>query len=1123
MSSGIDCGKLDEVLDSIFQIPVNAEKLDKWVNGGEFETVILGGKEVPTLRNLVRQIDERSSQAAEEEINEAKAEIGALAEKLKAKIEELKALTASAETLPPDHPATAYYNSGTGEIEFGIPQGKQGIQGERGLAPAIDIIYGGDPSDEALSIIYGGNPALDEPGDRTIIRQVARIGTSAQWATANPILEDGESGYERTPEDKLLWKTGDGVTHWNDLPYPSILVDKIYRYRGSVATVEDLPTDAAEGDVYNITSTGANYAWTGTEWDNLGVAGAIDPAPVKGSGNPVASGGVYAALEDMQTDIAATGAPDEVTIVKDESGKLVAQDIAIGGDPTDLASDRGLPVATLTWNGSTTWDAALLAGTSLRHITARAGTTAVPVGCSVLTTKAQSGAVRRGAQLAIQDSASSGVAPRTFLRDLAADDIQDESELTANMATAWNEFLTAGRIGDGITVNNGIPAVPEYEGATATEPGTAGLVNPATSAEKDYVYHGDGTWRENTNVKVDGTTIAKDGSDVISVIPGGIIDNDTIVLDESGKLSSKSVPFDGGSLLVVQATKFQDEFPSVIQSRSDGGKNVIAELSDSSMYTTITGRMAYHFDNTDIVFDEAGFFSFSFQWGHSPDGGSEEHDLSYNIMKKDPEDADYVSVSVESGKIDWVTDTWNYTDVRCILNVKVGTRVQTHVYIPPVSGSGQVDTLKVIRFIGTIFKYPVTNEYQVSNAEYMGMYQTAYVAYLPAASSSYPNENFFDIDWTQGGIVNETPNLLETGDGTAFSIKGSGLSLFNFGLSFSVADDSDAVDFIVECLRLSASGTEVVLKASTMAIRKERLNGDVFSLTVLAPIAEDERVRLRVRTANTINVNIGCVASVSCTILPSITNTAELKPFEAATATSDGKQGLVPAPLKTPDNELLNRFLSAKGGWGGIDLCALHPTAQSAEQNKVLLDMGGVAAEGVNIDTLTRAGIFGASTFTGTLPEGATQGGILFNVMNMADDGKYYPHQIFISYYPNHLFFRANRGGFAPGETPLWDGWARLTSGVSRVTKNANYSNLGGVTSFVMPFDGFVITTYAPGNRSGAATYVEGAQQWAGTGPDSGYGTLRDSMFTYANAGETVTITPGAGIVHNICVGLSVV
>ncbi len=664
MSSGIDCGKLEEVLESIFQIPVDAARLDKWVNGGEFETVVLGGREVPTLRNLVRQIDERSSQAAEEEINEAKAEIGALAAKIQAKIDELKAMTASAETLPPDHPATVYYNAGTGEFEFGIPQGKQGIQGERGLAPAIDIIYGGDPSDEGLSIIYGGNPALDEPGDRTIIRQVARIGTSAQWATANPVLEDGESGYERTPENRLLWKTGDGVTHWNDLPYPSILVDRIYRYRGSVATVEDLPANAQEGDVYNITSTGANYAWTGTQWDNLGVVQEIDPAPVKGSGNPVASGGVYAALEDMQTDIAAAGAPDDVTIIKNESGKLVAQDIAIGGDPTDLASARGTTTARIEWKEKPDWNAVLNGGTSLRHLLAPDSVNGPDpnqrIACSVLTTYSDDstesgentgGMIRRRAQLAMQDSAGSSVYARAWLRNKTGERIDDELSDGDERISPWNEFLTAGRVGDGIQVQSGIPSVPEYEGATATEPGTAGLVPPATVEEKDKYLKGDGTY---------------------------------------------------------------------------------------------------------------------------------------------------------------------------------GSGLAASVFTPPT----------------------------------------------------------------------------ESAPGTA---------------------------------------------------------------------------------------------------------------------------GLVPAPEATPENELLNRFLSAKGGWGGIDLCALHPSASSAKQNKVLLDMGGVAAEGVNIDTLTRAGIFSASTFTGTLPEGATQGGILINVMNKADDGKYYSHQIFICYAPNRLFFRANRGGFAPGKTPLWDSWAHLT------------------------------------------------------------------------------------------------
>lgn len=45
----------------------------------------------------------------------------------------------------------------------------------------------------------------------------------------------------------------------------------VYKYKGSVATFSVLPTDAATGDVYNVESDGMNYAWTGTEWDALGM------------------------------------------------------------------------------------------------------------------------------------------------------------------------------------------------------------------------------------------------------------------------------------------------------------------------------------------------------------------------------------------------------------------------------------------------------------------------------------------------------------------------------------------------------------------------------------------------------------------------------------------------------------------------------------------------------------------------------------------------------------------------------------------------------------------------------------------------------------------------------------
>ena len=47
-------------------------------------------------------------------------------------------------------------------------------------------------------------------------------------------------------------------------------ISSVMSYKGTVATVEDLPSSATIGDVYNVTSTGMNYAWNGNQWDALG-------------------------------------------------------------------------------------------------------------------------------------------------------------------------------------------------------------------------------------------------------------------------------------------------------------------------------------------------------------------------------------------------------------------------------------------------------------------------------------------------------------------------------------------------------------------------------------------------------------------------------------------------------------------------------------------------------------------------------------------------------------------------------------------------------------------------------------------------------------------------------------
>lgn len=44
-----------------------------------------------------------------------------------------------------------------------------------------------------------------------------------------------------------------------------------YKYKGSVATQEDLPSSGnSVGDVWNVQADGMNYAWNGTSWDSLG-------------------------------------------------------------------------------------------------------------------------------------------------------------------------------------------------------------------------------------------------------------------------------------------------------------------------------------------------------------------------------------------------------------------------------------------------------------------------------------------------------------------------------------------------------------------------------------------------------------------------------------------------------------------------------------------------------------------------------------------------------------------------------------------------------------------------------------------------------------------------------------
>lgn len=95
----------------------------------------------------------------------------------------------------------------------------------------------------------------------TLIR--VRRGTSAQWATANPVLAAGEPGFDSTLRRV---KFGDGTSQWSTLPF----LDQ--NNVGAVTSSATPGIDVAYLDQFNITALAVNItsmttALTGTPKD----------------------------------------------------------------------------------------------------------------------------------------------------------------------------------------------------------------------------------------------------------------------------------------------------------------------------------------------------------------------------------------------------------------------------------------------------------------------------------------------------------------------------------------------------------------------------------------------------------------------------------------------------------------------------------------------------------------------------------------------------------------------------------------------------------------------------------------------------------------------------------------
>lgn len=167
------CDNPKRLMEDVEHIQVDAALLHKFVEGEADEVVQLGkGEPTPTIRKLVRDIDEREGKAAEEVIREGLAsqmaignairkEMAEQVNKAKTEVAKIRGLSVRAVSLDEDDSATATYIPDTGRLVLGIPAGKTGPVGPigpAGTAPMLGVMDFGGPEPTQLFVIDGGDP-----------------------------------------------------------------------------------------------------------------------------------------------------------------------------------------------------------------------------------------------------------------------------------------------------------------------------------------------------------------------------------------------------------------------------------------------------------------------------------------------------------------------------------------------------------------------------------------------------------------------------------------------------------------------------------------------------------------------------------------------------------------------------------------------------------------------------------------------------------------------------------------------------------------------------------------------------------------------------------------------------
>ncbi len=181
----------------------------------------------------------------------------------------------------------------------------------------------------------------------------------------------------------------------------------------------------------------------------------------------------------LSSDVTLSAKLDGKTVQADAGDAITVKDVAIDGNQEDLASARGI-FDTLT-KGSV--DCNTLTEQGVYAIALSGSVNGPGFSAKLIVFNGKNSKFVN--QMALATGAGTSGAIRVAYRSKNNEDVW----------SSWSEGILSGRIGDGLTVSNGIISVPEYSGATASTAGTSGLVPPATAGQQESFLTGGGEYK----------------------------------------------------------------------------------------------------------------------------------------------------------------------------------------------------------------------------------------------------------------------------------------------------------------------------------------------------------------------------------------------------------------------------------------------------------------------------------------------------------------------------------------------------------------------------------------------------------------------------------------------------